>query len=87
MEKLDRRDSNADPFENEGLEGNIVEMVILPTAAALHLAGDARRWNVKRLGMHSSIRSNLTAADRCGVQSAFLFDAGSTLRVSGQPDA
>ena len=38
MEKLDRRDSDARPFENEGLEGNIVEIVILRTAAALHLA-------------------------------------------------
>jgi len=85
MEKLDRRDSNADPLENDSLEGNIVEMAILRAAAALHLAGDARRWNVKLRGVHSSIRSNST--DRCGVRSAFLSDAGSTLRVSGQPDA
>lgn len=38
MEKLDRRDSDAGSFENEGLEGDIVVIVILGTAAALHLA-------------------------------------------------
>ena len=38
MEKLDRRDSDTGPFENEGLEGNVVVVVILRTAAALHLA-------------------------------------------------
>jgi hypothetical protein len=70
MEKLDRRDSNADPFENEGLEGNIVEMVILRTAAALQLAGDARRWNVKRRGgaLFDKIEFDRSRSVRCPIR-------------------
>jgi hypothetical protein len=36
MQKLDRRDSGTDPFENEVLEGNVVVVVILWASTALY---------------------------------------------------
>jgi hypothetical protein len=38
MDKLDRRDSDTGPFDDESLESDVVVIVVLRTAAALHFA-------------------------------------------------